>query len=154
MSSSTHQTKDELLVQRFKLLLAIQRETRIGENLDLELSELKQKKDEIDSLLTGYSYTVSGYSETTTKEDLERYLSQFGELKGVHVKTADPVNAARVAFNSLKNEKMFVKQHHVIKNNRVCVASNKDDGEKTILVSGNLVKFVGIKLIAKCLRMS
>jgi hypothetical protein len=147
MSSSVKPTKEELLLERFKLLLGIERESRISQNLDLELKELKQKKEEIESLLTGYSYTVTGYPETTTKEDLERYLSKFGELKGVHI-MSKPVNATRVAFNVLNNEKTFVRQYHAINNHRLKIAANKDDGEKTILVSGKQAKFVSINFIS------
>ena len=148
MSSSIEAAEkdlEDLAIERFKLLLQIQKEIRIGEvndeNILTSIIQLKNEQEHLRGYNNSEIYFVSGFDDTTTKEDLSLYFNEYGIVTGVRMKKKS-IKFALVYFDSVKDQIKMEKKIHFIKGKRIYLSTNQEDGENALLLSGFQVKFV------------
>lgn len=137
---------EDLAIERFKLLLQIQKEIRLGEFYDENISIAKaQMKNDEDRLRDSEVYFVSGFNDDTTEEDLRLYFNKYGQVKEVKMKKKT-IKFALVYFgyDSIEDQKKFEKKIHVINGKRIYLNTNQEVGENAVLVSGFEVKYVSV----------
>lgn len=153
MSSPLEQAEkvlEDLIAERFRILIKIENELKLGKELDKKVSALTGSFVEGErNQLFGESFFVSWFDEEATEDELRQYFRKYGELAGIVMKKTkvdlESKSYALVVYKELEKKESFLQRFHKMNGKRIFLASNEDDGEKTILISGKMVKYVSSK---------